>query len=348
MPIEQSHVKFMKPLVISDSGSNGGRMSNVEAATGVKNNVWPDVPGSERTNGSTKYRKIFVKIANPDNLKMIDACIFVETPTPGGDRVGIFPGTQTDTQTDITGASHGYWGSGSLNANVSQGASVLTVNVEDPTDVQFIQGRLIRISNKTSIDDLNGVEEFVRIKNDPSGVSWNGNLATLTLEDGKTLDNAYLASDTKVASVIEAGDIWAKTDTWAISSASGTLDGWDGSGAAPDTLTNARMVDFIAGIEQTWTLTFTNATTFTCVGDTLGSVGSGTIAGDFAPNNATYSRPYFTLLASLWGGSWSTGNVVTFKTHPAAFPVWEMRIIPPNTGSLSGDKVIIGVSGESE
>ncbi|MBF0420845.1 MAG: hypothetical protein HQL78_11850 [Magnetococcales bacterium] len=348
MPIEPNQIKFMKSQVVSDSAANGGRMSDTEAANGVKNNIWPDVPGAERKNGSTKFRKVFVKVASPDNLKLIDARIFVETPTPGGDRVVIFGADQTNTQSDVVNLVTFFYGTGQLNANVSVGASVLTVNVEEQTDWQFNPNQLIRISNKTSVDDVSGVEEFLRIKNDPSGVNWNGNLVTLTLADGQSVGYAYSASNTKVASVIEAGDIWAKTDTWALSSTAGTFAGWNGSGTAPTTLTDARMVDFIAGIEQTWTITFTNATTFTCVGDTVGSVGGGTVAGDFSPNNSVYSRPYFTIQASLWGGTWATGNVLTFKTHPAAFPIWEKRIIPPNTASLSGDKVIIGISAESE
>ncbi|MBF0154587.1 MAG: hypothetical protein HQL64_12665 [Magnetococcales bacterium] len=348
MPIESSHIKFMKSQIVGDASANGGRMADVEAANGVKNNVWPDVPQSERLAGSTRFRKVFVKIASPDNLKLIDARIFVETPTPGGDRVVIFPGTQSDVQADVSAAVVHFYGSGQLNANVSVGATTLAVNVEEQTDWMFNPADLIRIANKRSVDDLTGVEEFVRIKNQPSAVTWNGNLVTLVLEDGKSLENAYLAADTRVAPVIEAGDIWARTDTWAIASPAGTFLGWNGAGSVPTALTDQRMVDAIAGIEQTWMLTFTSVTAFSCVGDTVGSVGSGTTTSSFAPNNATHSRPYFTLPSSGWGGTWATGNVLSFKTHPAAVPIWQKRVIPPNTASLSGDRVVIGISGESE
>ncbi|MBF0141726.1 MAG: hypothetical protein HQL74_15815 [Magnetococcales bacterium] len=350
MPIEQNQVKIMKSLIVSDSGSNGGRMSEVEVASGVKNNLWPDVPGSERTNGSTKFRKVFVKIASPDSLKLIDARIFVETPTPNQDRVVLFitANGQTDTQADVASLVPLFYGAGQLNADVSPGATTLTVNVEDQSDQIFNPNQLVRITNKASVEDPLGTEEFFRIKDDASGVSWNGNLATLTLATGTTLANAYQTISTRIASVIEAGDLWARTDNWALSSSTGTVAGWNGSGTAPDTLTGSRMVDAIAGIEQTWTITFTNATTFACVGDTVGSVGGGTIASAFAPTHGTWSKPYFTLPVLLWGGTWAAGNVLTFRTHPAAFPVWEKRITPPNTGSLSGNKVIIGISGESE
>ncbi|MBF0141806.1 MAG: hypothetical protein HQL74_16220 [Magnetococcales bacterium] len=101
-------------------------------------------------------------------------------------------------------------------------------------------------------------------------------------------------------------------------------------------------------MEQTWSITFTNATAFTCFGDTVGSVGGGTITADFSPANAAYSKPFFTLSSSSWGGSWAAGDVLTFRTHPAAVPIWEVRVIPANSGSLSGDFVDFGIYGESE
>ncbi len=342
MPIDATHLKFYRSQTVSDTAANGGRLSTVEIASGVKNNLWPDVPQSERTAGSTKYRKSFLKVAHPDGLALIDTLLFVETPTPGGDRVVIFPATQTDTQNDLTGSERVY-GGGWLDANAALGATSISVNVESASDAVFRNGDLIRISDKTTVDDPAGAAEFVRLA--PAGaVVWNGNKATLTFASGQSLANAYLAASTRVASVIEAGTLRASADTWGLSSANGSYNGWSGSGNPPSIL----VVDAIGGIEQTWTVTFTAAGTFTCVGDTLGSVGGGTTSSDFAPNHAAFGRPYFTLPFSGWGGTWGVGDVLSFKTHPAAVAIWQKRIIPPNTGSLSGDRVVIAVSGESE
>ncbi len=350
MTISNSDIQYMKPQIVSDSDGNGGRMSDVEAASGVKNNVWPDVPASERKNGSTKYRKVFIKIANADNLKLVDARIFVDTPTPGADRVLIFAGTQTDTQADVAGVAHDHYGSATLDADLPDqrgaGGATLVLNTENGADAIFRSNGLIRISNKTSLDDLTGTEEFLRISSTP--VVWSGSTATVILRPDAVIENVYAASNTRVSSVIEAGDIFGTTSDWQILSAAGKYGGWNGSGAIPTLLTDQRMVSSIGGCEQTWTITFSNATTFTCVGDTAGSVGGGTIHADFAPNNPAWSAPYFTLASALFSGTWANGDVLRFKTHPAAFPVWEKRIIPPNTPSLSGNKVIIGISGESE
>ncbi|MEO5330553.1 MAG: hypothetical protein H7839_00910 [Magnetococcus sp. YQC-5] len=348
MPIENFQIKFMKSQAVNDAPNNGGRMSDVEAANSVKNNVWPDVPASERTAGSTKYRKLFIKIANPDNLQMYDAHVFVQKPTPAGDRVVFFAGTQRDTQSDVSGATNILYGSGHLNSDVLMNATVLSVNVEEPDDVIFRPGQTIRIFNKVSVDDNSGTEEFLTLGSDPSAVSWNGSLATLTLAAGESVLNNYSASNTMVASVLKAGNVVGSTDAWALGTTAGTLGGWDGSGIVPATLADLRMVDHIAGIEQTWTLTFSSATAFSCVGDTVGAVSGGSTLANFAPNNPAYSRPYFTLPASLWAGVWASTNSVSFMTHPAAIPIWEKRIIPVGTSSLAGNKVVIGVSGESE
>ena len=343
MTILASELKFYRAAVSSDQTSNGGRMSATEVATGVKNNLWPDVPQSERLSGSTKYRKAFLKVASAENLALIDARIFVETPTPGGDRVLFFAGTQTDTQAAITGAER-YYGAGQLNANVSSGATSIVVNTEGGSaDAAFANGDLIRISDKTTVDAVSGNAEFIRLAA-TNAVSWNGTNATLTFAAGQTLTNSYVAASTRVASVWEAGTVRGSVDTWSVSSAAGTYDGWSGTGNQPTIVTT----NAIGSIEQTWTLTFTSASAFTCVGETVGSVGAGSTTANFTPNNADFSQPYFTLPLSGWGGTWASGDIITFKTHPAAVALWQKRIIPPGTGSLSGDKVVIGVSGESE
>ena len=342
MTILASELRIYRSAAVSDQSSNGGRMSTNEVVDGVKNNLWPDVPQSERTAGSVKYRKSFIKVANADNLALINAYIFVETPTPGDDRILLFPGNQTNIQSQLTGSERMY-GGGQLNANVSAGASSLAVMTEaGATDGQFHNGDLIRVSNMATVDATTGTVEYIRLAS-TGAVSYSGNVATLTFASGVTLANAYTAVATRVASIIEAGTIQGTVDSWARSSSVGSYGGWLGSGTPPSNV----VVDSIAGIEQTWTLTFTSSTAFGVVGNTVGSVGTGTIVTNFMPVNPDFSRPYFTLPSAGWGGVWASGDTLTFSTHPAAFPVWQKRIVPAGAGSLSGDQVIIAVVGES-
>ena len=112
-------------------------------------------------------------------------------------------GTQV-FQGDLTGGEHLY-GIGTLHADVSAGATSLVVDTEY-TDVIFTNGDLIRVSSQDGVDDQTGKEDWVRLVN-PGGVSWNGSQATLTFLYGSMLANAYLATNTRVASCYEVGTI---------------------------------------------------------------------------------------------------------------------------------------------
>ncbi|MBF0358951.1 MAG: hypothetical protein HQL70_10115 [Magnetococcales bacterium] len=343
MAIQTTEIKWYKPTIVNDTTANGGSLSANEIPDGVKNNVWPDVPQAERTTGSVKYRKSFIKVENDDDLTLIEPKIFIETHTPGDDSIVLISGTQTDTQAEADDYTR-FYGAGDLDANVAALDTTIDVNVEPGNAAAgheiFQDGDLIRISDQTSVDDTSGNSEFIQLAA-TSAVSWNGDKATLTFAAGASLANSYLAAETKVSSVIEAANIEASVDTWGESSTSGTYD----------ESTNPPITDHIGTIEQTWIITFSDATNFSCAGDTVGSVGGGSIGGgDFAPNNSDFSKPYFTLSDGTppWGGTWAASETITFKTHPAATAIWEKRTVPAGADSLSGNKVVVAISGESE
>jgi len=331
MSIVQGELKLYKSAVVNDTGSNGGRMSAVEAVDAVKNNVFPDLSVSERTAGLTRWRKLFVKVANAAGLALQNPKIIIETVTPGADHVEIAAGTFEDTQSGL--GTPRLYGGGQLNANVSATATSIDVLVEDAAAGLFADGDTIRISDRATVDGA-GNEEFMVIA--ASGVSYLGNVATLTLTSG--LANGYTASATRVSSVYQPADIVGAVSNWVETAAgSGTYDEV-GSPVA---------VDSIGGVSQAWTLTFSSGTAFSVVGDTLGNVGSGTTAGDFAPNNPDFTAPYFTLLAAGWAGTWASGDTITFRTDPAAAPIWLKQTVPAGTAALSSDSVIPAIIGES-
>lgn len=343
MAIQANEIKWYKSSVINDTSGNGSTMSVNEIVDGVKNNVWPDVPQAERVSGSIKYRKTFIKVANDNDLTLITPRIFIETHTPGDDSVVLMPGTQTDTQLQASGYTR-FYGAADLDVDASVDDTTLVVNVENGNALGeqeiFKDGDLIRVSDKTSVDAVGGAIEFLRLASS-SAVAWNGNQATLTLETGVSLENAYLAADTKVASVIEESDIEASVTNWSESSVAGTYD----------EVASPLLMDHIGTIEQNWTLTFTSATDFSCSGDTLGIVGSGSIGGGtFAPNNPDFSKPYFTLEdgSPPWGGTWAAADTIIFSSHPASVAIWEKRTVPAGADSFSGNKVIVAITGESE
>jgi len=333
MSIVAAELIWRKPAEVSDASTNGGRMTSTVIPSGVKNNIWPDVPQSERTAGSTKYRKVFIHAANDSDLTLIAPRVFVFSPTPGDDRVAIFPATQSNQQSAITGAEQKY-GAGTLNATVSAAATTITVLVEAAADALFVAGMKVRISDKQTING-SGNEEYRTISG--SAPTYVGNVCTFTITAGLT--NGYSnATPTYVSGVYEPGDVKATVSNW-VETGSGT---YDESGYPVG-------LDSIASIEQTWTLTFTDATHYSLSGNTVGSVvASQSIGSNFSPPNADYSnKPYFTLLAAGFGGTWTTNNTIVFQTHPASIPLWYKRVIPAGANSLSGNKVIVAIDGES-
>lgn len=328
MSIVSAELVWRKSATISDAGSNGGVMSATASTSGVKNNIFPDVPQSERTAGSDKYRKMFIHVANDDDLTLVAPKVFVETRTPGDDAVTLFAATQSDTQSGITGAEQKY-GMGTLNGTVSALATTIVVDVEDWANLPiFADAMVIRISDKTDINDAVNNEEYATISGAPSV---NVNEITLTLAAGLT--NGYTAGVTKVSSVYEPGDVSASADNVVVT----------GSGS----FVSGIVLDSIGSIEDSWTLTFDTATNYTVVGSATGSVGSGTVGGDFSPNNSDYTKPYFTIQSSGFSGTFTASDTITFDTHPASVPVWYYRKVPAGANSLSGNSVIVAIDGES-
>lgn len=332
MSIVSSELVWRKPLEVSDSATNGGRMSSIAAISNVKNNIFPDVPQSERTAGSTKYRKMFIHVANDLSLSLIAPKVFVAAPTPGDDRVLIFPGTQTNMQSAITGSEQLY-GAGTLNTNASLGATTCSVLVEAAADAIFKSGMMVRISNKPTVDAA-GDEQYLTLSSDASYV---GNVATLTFTATPLAYNFLAASPTYVSSCIEPSTVAPSISGWSETSGSGVYD----------ETTYPVQLNSISTIQQTWTLLFTSASTFNISGDTLGLIGTGTIGSNSLPNHAAFGRPYFTLLSAGFSGTWANGNSIVFTTVPASIPVWYKRVTPPGAVSLSGNKIVVGVDGES-
>lgn len=331
MSIIASELQWYKSETVDDTINNGGRMSSNLSPTQVKNNVWPDVSQAERIAGSTKYRKMFIKVSNDDDITLVNPRIFVETYTPADDNVSIFEGTQNDIQDDLTGSERLY-GCGQLDANVIATATSMDVLTEGVALDHFQDGDLIRISDKTDVDDGGGNEEFVTISGAPS---YSGDVATISFTPA--LANGYSAAATRVASVIEASNIiGASTGVTVVS-----------GGGAYDDATYPVELDSIGSVEQDWTLTFTSPTAFDIVGDTLGNVGSGNISTDATPNNPDFSKPYFTLQQEGFSGTFSAADTLSFTTSPAAAPIWYKRTVPAAAASFSANKVIVAIDGES-
>lgn len=337
MAIVRADLKNYRSTVFNDTPSNGGRMARnppVEIPSGVVSNLFPDAGEAERTAGSDKFRKTFYANHETTGLTLFNSRLFEELQTPGDDAFYIFLGTQVDTQNDLTGAEPRF-GAGLLDVDAPASSVSIDVLMESILPLCFRNGELLRLSTQADIDSP-GTEEFIRI-HAVTAITNLGSVYTIPL--ATPLLNSFLAATpTKVASVLESGDVLPAFSNFVVTSGlSGTYD----DSGFPIGLDNQGTVF------QNWTLTFSDATNFSVVGDIIGSVGSGNIAGGISPTNPDFGVPYFTLLSGGFGGTYQNGDTITWTTDPGAVPTWHERIIPPGASSFAGNKSIIVYDGES-
>ena len=319
MAVTGSDLQFYYPSTINDGDTNGGRLSHLPITSGAVENVFPNVPKAERLAGSTKYRKVFAKVHSDNSDTVYYPKLYLFAPTPAGDMVHFVPSTQRGTKADLTGLEDKY-GAATL---VSQSTTTLVVDVEDSSLTGIFRASdEIIITNKATPTSTTGNEETRTIVSIDSVVG-----ARITMTISSALANVY-AAGSKVASIYPGTTPLACTvSNWVETSSAGTYD----EGGYPVIMNNR------GTIEQTWTVTFLTASTFTVTGDTVGSVGSGGISADFVPNNANFSKPYFTLEAAGFGGTWAQNDTIVFQTHPITVPVFEIRNVPANTVSFSSN-----------
>ena len=329
--IAVSDLKFYKPGTVSDGGANGGRMSANQITSGAAQNVFPTVGESERTVGSLKYRKVFCKVANDDDLALAEPKVFLDKYTPGDDRVTFFEASQTDTQAAITGSEKEY-GAGKLDSNVVATATTLDILVEDGADHPFEDGDLIRVSDRPSVSEA-GNAEFVTIDGTPSVA---GDVVSIVFTPA--LANNYAASDTRIANVYVPNanaDVEASFENVDLTSAAGTFD--------EDFL----LGDAIGAIEQQITFTWTSATAFSITSDVLGALGAGSVGAGASPVNGSFGKPYFVAQAAAFGGTFAPGDTLVFDAHPASVPVWMKRVVPAGTAALTVNGATLVMRGET-
>lgn len=330
MPILNTELKLFKAAQISNTAaSNGGRASYNEVVSAVNNNLFPDISQAERIAGATHFRKAFFKNANADNLTLFNPKLFVENYSPADDALYFHVGDHTNLQSALTGTEDLY-GCGKLDSTVSAGAGLITVLLEDPTVQFFKNGQKIRISDRATIGGA-GNEEFVTIDGAPSLA---GSVVTLNITPA--LQNGYDEASTRVANVYEPADLATALQNFVVSTV--------GSG---DYDSDSLSVPNVGGVYDDWTITFTSANTFTCVGAREGAMAAGSSLSNYSPNNPGTSTPFFTLLSAGFSGAWQAGDTITFRTVPAHVPLWAKRIAPAGAGAYAGNKAVIAIDGET-
>jgi len=307
--MQQSDLKLYKSKVVSDTNSNGGREGATEVVSAQMCNLFPPVSNDEREAGGSRYRKVFFHNANGSGEPASNAKAFLVSLSDAEDHFALISGDHTNTQGDLTGNEKMY-ATGTLAAQANQGATQIQVDFEDAADVDLANGDTLWLYG------TNG-QMFNTVSGAPS---WNGNRATITL--GTALNVDY-PQGSICAMVLVIGTLKPSFDSWTETSQNGTYD----ESTYPPVLVN------LGTVRDDWTLTFTSSTAFAVTGLYEGSVGSGQISQDFAPVNPATGTPYFTIKKNGWGGTWATGETITFKTYPASKGIWIKETWPAGAES---------------
>ena len=305
-------ILLMQPEVVTDTSACGGRMTNnqvVQTAGGAGN--FPSLSPAELASGVEKIRKLFFKLADSANPTVPNAKAFMKNVNPiAGVRSVMVHGTQRDT---VATMGTRKYEAGVLNTAVNASDTVLIVDfkVGSAADAVVQAGDALVIIDGTT-EQLDYVVD---------SVSWSGNQATITLTTGVL---TALNSGVIVSSAI--------VDTTNTNpSFSNVVKSFVGS--TYDETTYPVLVENLSCIEQTVTLTFTSATAFTVISDKLGALASGNVSSDYAPMNADFALPYFTLQAAGWGGTHTAGESLQFQVHPAAVPIYVIQKFAAGTAT---------------
>ena len=175
--------------------------------------------------------------------------------------------------------------------------------------------------------------EFLTIASGGVGTP-SGNQVTITVEE--TIANNYALVDSpRLCSVLELGDI--ETSFTAVSHT---------GGADYDTTTYPPILDNIGTFTQRLTFTFTDATTFTVAGNSMGALASGVVGSNYSPTNPATSKPLLTLEAGGWTGlTIAAGNTFVLDIFGAQKAIWRKRVVPAGAAYLTANYTTLAVYG---
>lgn len=335
MTILQAELKLFKAETIVDGPTNGGYRTYEEVVSGSPQSNFPHVFSAERAAGSTKIRFNSVANHNVNQEEAFNFSVWMDNETLGDDWVYFVPVTVGDTQADLTGSEDKYVVA-NLKTDITGGATNTIVVDCAHTSLtgSFVDGGTVRITNKDYPDSVPGTMELLTITGTPTVTDTEVSMIVTT-----NVVNSYTAAEgSRVSVVYETASVIATYDNF--------VDTTAGDGTFDDT-TYPVALENDATIEETWTITFSDATNFTCSGARIGSVGAGTTGADFEPNNADVSKPYFSLPFLGFADTWANNDTIVFETHDSSVPIAQYRVVPAGAASLSGNRATIGFSCES-
>lgn len=310
-------VYYYQPDLVTDTSSNGGRMTNkqvVFTAGGAGN--FPAISATEQVSGVTKFRKVFAKVADATNPTVIRGTFFLSKPSLKTDsRAYMVKGTQRDQLGAI--ASRKY-ATGTLQTAVTAGGTVLVVDFETGSGADLV----VQAGDKIAV--IESTTENLDLY--AASVTWATDRATITLTTGVL--NDFTTSATVAACILDTASVNPAFDNVVKSFSTSTFDA----------VTHPIQTNNLGTDEQTITITMTGTNTFSCLSDKYGALAAGSTLSDYSPVNANFSLPYFTVPAAGWGGTGTVGETLQFQVHPAAVPVWLVQ--KTSAGATTGTDTV--------
>lgn len=321
MAILVTDLKYYHANEVSTDSTNGGKISNSEASSGVPNSVWPNVLKAGRDNGEIVYRKLFLKAVTDSNDTLAGVDLWNEAPTDGDDWITLFPGTADDTQATVD-ESDSYCAA-TLSSEATAASSTVIIELEDAAlSACFPAARVLRITDKSAPDSSSGNEERGTISGTPS---LSGTTLTITLADALT--NTY-AIGSKVEGIMEVGDVVSEVGSVTVTSSAGTYDD----------STYSVLSNNAGAVTETITFTATDATHFTVEGTKSGTLDTwATGDGDYSPEHPVSGEVMFTMYAAGLGGTFVLNDTMTFAVTGAYTAFWLKRTVPAGSGSLANN-----------
>ena len=324
--MQSNDIKFFKAINVTDTASNGGRMSyNEYTIAGGNANILPDISPTERVSGITRLRKVFIANHNAANEIGFNPKIFLRAPTDAGNIVTLKKATATDTQSNNAATRH-YGACNVVGNSVAAGATSFQATIERSDINPFVTGDTIVL---LMLDAGTGA---VTEREYHSGVTITtaGTTVTVTLASGDQIAKNYSGKVTVASVIINDRSLTTEYKNTAVTSAGGSFN----------FNVNTLIGDNIGTYNDVITLTMTSATAFNATSLVFGSLGSGNISSDFSPINPSVSRPYFTLKAAGFTGVMATGDTLTFEMVAASFAVYFVDTVPAGISSYKNNKIL--------
>ena len=312
----------------------GGVPGFAQAVSGQSGNLIPLALPSDLTAGRELYRKLCFRLADSNNGTGAQSIIRKWAEISGQYAYScFFPVSRKFLNSEITGTEDKY-GTGVLKYAVVSTDTQIVVTVRS-SNLASGNDAIAKNTYNLSIcaaDQDPTADGALQVKKTISGTpSVNGVDITIPLDSaiGRDFDAGAL-----VQTYPDPVDIATAKSNKVVTSSAGTFD------------LDAVILSNVGTPTGQITLTFTSATNYNATCDFPGGIvtdgssslgGTQAISAQFQPLNRFNSSPVLTIPAAAFGGTFASGDTVTFDVDGAEFCFVEKHVIPAASVSVSGD-----------